>query len=174
MFHPVDKPDLKPHEKTFVFPVLYNDTAARQSFQEAIDHAVDLVARPACRSYCAGNSKAGREFFKELSIQLSVPLLWNSLTVKHPAYANEAEVRLILLGSKTALEPFTETRVRSGELVPFIKIHMPIRANDGITEIVIGPAADQLKATDALWNFLKPLKIDPANRVRSSTIPYRP
>jgi hypothetical protein len=97
--------------------------------------------------------------------------MWNSVTTKHSAYANEKEVRLIILGH---LPLFTkiETRTRRGELVPFIRSPVATQKPGNITRIMIGPAAGPT-AEDGVNNLLRAHGIDPTDRVFRSAIPYR-
>src|SRR5690348_11686961 len=94
---------------------------------------------------------------------LLVPLLWNSVTTKHSAYANEKEVRLIILGH---LPLFTkiETRTRKGELVPFTRRPMATPSRGNITKVTIGPSAGSM-AEDGVINLLRAQGIDPIDRV---------
>src|SRR5262249_36147743 len=79
-------------------------------------------------------------FKRELAIQvLAAPLIWNCLTAKHPAYAHEREVRLILPGVPTRLAPYITTRLRVNELVPYVVHHLPRRPHN-FGAIVTGPA----------------------------------
>jgi hypothetical protein len=63
------------------------------------------------------------------------------------------------------------TRVRKGEMVPYIKRDMPLHRSGSIVEIVIGPAAP-IGAEDGVRALLEKYGIEAP--VRRSTIPYRP
>jgi hypothetical protein len=100
-------------------------------------------------------------------------LIATSLTVKHKAYSNEQEVRLVMLGMRDNQKPDLRTRIRGSEIVPYMEGDMPLRDKDGITEIVIGPAAVS-SAEDAVYSLLQSLDVEPSGRIKRSTIPYRP
>jgi hypothetical protein len=97
--------------------------------------------------------------------------MWNSVTTKHSAYANEKEVRQIILGHLPLFSKI-ETRTRKGELVPFVRSPMTTRKTANIAKVVIGPAAGPT-AEDGVNNLLRSQGIDPTNRVIRSKIPYR-
>jgi hypothetical protein len=99
-------------------------------------------------------------------------LIATSLTVKHEAYSNEQEVRLVILGTRDNQKPYLRTRIRSSEIVPYMEGDMPLRDKNGITEIVIGPAAVS-SANDAVHSLLQSLAVEPGDRIKNSGIPYR-
>jgi hypothetical protein len=131
LFHVNETVDpTKPDSKVFVAPVTYGDRATRIKQSPAIGTAFDIIIRtvqnPICQQVILQDNNQGDRFIAQLSTHLLVPLMWNSVTAKHSAYANEKEVRLIVLGH---LSMFTkiETRIRRGELVPFIRIRWQLR-----------------------------------------------
>jgi hypothetical protein len=165
----------KPENNLFVAPVTYGDRATRIKQRQAIGTAIDIIMRvmqnPVCQQVILRDNSQGDRFIGEMCTHLLVPLMWNSVTTKHSAYANEKEVRLIILGH---LPLFTkiETRTRKGELVPFVRSPMPTQTRGNITRVMIGPAAGPM-AEDGVNNFLRSAGIDPTNRVFRSRIPYR-
>jgi cell division septation protein DedD len=102
---------------------------------------------------------------------LLVPLIWNGITSKHSAYANEKEVRRIILGHLPQFSKI-ETRMRRAELIPFIRSSMATQAKGNITRIMVGPAAEPAAEEDAR-ELLRSVGIDPTNLVVRSKIPYR-
>ena len=102
---------------------------------------------------------------------LASPLIWNCLTCKHPAYARENEVRLIILGSQKTFNGKVPVRIRKGEVVPYFNRPMGLRKPGNIVEVVIGPAAP-IGAEDGVRTLLDKHKIKA--RISRSTIPYRP
>jgi hypothetical protein len=172
LFHVADKPDRKPHENVFFSPVIYGEQAISERMKEVIDRAIAVVTKPENASAYMGNKKIGFEFFKEVGVAISRPILWQAITSKHEAYANEKEMRLIILGGKENLRPYVETRIRASEFVPFIRSAMPVRDAGAIAEIVIGPAASEM-AEDGLRIMLESMNVDHAHIVNLSKIPYR-
>jgi hypothetical protein len=118
-------------------------------------------------------SNVGMPFFDEMAKALiASQLIFNSLTIKHEAYQQEQEVRLIIVGQHKNLALYISTRTRRGDIVPFIKSDMPVQANGSIVEIVVGPAASRW-TEDGVHALLKPFNDASASVVRRSTIPYR-
>lgn len=164
-----------PESNVFVAPVNYGDKATRIKQRQAIETAFDIILRtihnPVCRRIILQDNNQGDRFIGEMCVQLLVPLMWNSVTTKHSAYANEKEVRLIILGHLPLFSKI-EIRTRKGELVPFIRSPMATQNKGNITRVVIGPAAGPT-AEDGVNNLLWAWGIDPTNRVFRSKIPYR-
>lgn len=158
----------------FVGPVRYNGpqlveryalplkTAVRL-FQSAVDHDRELLADKAI----------GIPFMQLLAREvIASPLIWNCLTSKHPAYAHEQEVRLVILGESAKLAPLISTRFRSSEIVPYIAQPKDLRSPHGISEIVVGPAAPA-DTERTLRTMLDSVGLTWAIDIRRSEIPYR-
>jgi hypothetical protein len=47
----------------------------------------------------------------------------------------------MMLGLRSKLKPYIETRVKNGELVVFVRHTMPIKEPRSIVEVVVGPSA---------------------------------
>jgi hypothetical protein len=99
-------------------------------------------------------------------------LIATSLTVKHKAYKSEEEVRLVMLGERDIQKAYIKTRTRRSEIVPYIERDVLFREKDGITEIVVGPAAVS-SANDAVKSLLQSFGVEPRDRIKKSGIPYR-
>jgi hypothetical protein len=174
VFWIVDKPDRKPHENVFVGPVLYDIREVTTRHHLAVDEAAAIFLDTVDRNADVVRDKAvGIPFMQDLARSvIASPLIWNSLTSKHPAYAHEREVRLVILGLRNKLLPYTTTRLRGSEIVPYIVHHLPIREPHNIVEIVIGPAAPA-DTERSVRTMLNSLAVDPNVRVSRSDIPYR-
>jgi hypothetical protein len=109
------------------------------------------------------------QFVREIIAQ---PLVWHCLTSKHPAYAHEQEVRLVIMGVAGQLSAHVTTRLRGSEIVPYIAHSMPLREPHHIAEIVVGPAAP-LDAERTVRTLLASLGLDPNTPIGRSDIPYR-
>ena len=104
-------------------------------------------------------------------IRAVVPILWTSLTTKHPAYKNEQEIRLIAISIRTQIDSHIKIRIRGSELVPYISVPVP-KLRQNTTRIVVGPAAAPT-AEDGVNHLLRSLNIDTNGIITRSTIPYR-
>jgi hypothetical protein len=169
-----DRPDLKPNEKTFVGPVLYDIRDIMERHAHAIDKAVSIVLKAANANADVVKDETTRDhFIQELCRNIiSAPLIWNCLTSKHPAYKHEKEVRLLLLNQRSNLMPYIKTRLRGSEIVPYISLPQPVRQPHMIAEIVVGPAAGA-DAERTVRTMLDSFKMDPNIPISRSYIPYR-
>ncbi len=174
LFQVEDKPNLKPHEKVFVSPVVYGEREAAKLLRPAIEKAVALVERVARDAAdIMADKSIGKLFLREMTNYLIAgALIPASLITKHQAYEHEKEVRLMIVGLELNLRPYVETRTRGAEIVPFISSDMRIRDN-GIIEIVTGPAASDA-AIAGLKTFLRLHSLDADALVHPSAVPYRP
>jgi hypothetical protein len=166
LFEAVETANPKPTEY-YVIPVVYGQKAAEQRYRVAIEAAAGLVQnnRP--------QENFRIPFLRRMADELIAgQLIATSLTVKHEAYSNEQEVRLVMLGTRDNQKPYLRTRIRGSEIVPYMEGDMPLRDKDGITEIVIGPAAVS-SANDAVHSLLQSLAVEPGDRIKNSGIPYR-
>jgi hypothetical protein len=95
------------------------------SLDEAV--AIFLAAAEANPDLMADRS-IGIPFMQEFAREIiAQPLIWNCLTSKHPAYAHESEVRLVIMGTPGDLAPHVSSRRRGSEVVPYIAHSMPLR-----------------------------------------------
>lgn len=159
----------------FVGPVRYSstDVGSRHSLYVAKAAELFLAAADANREMLADKT-IGIPFMQEFARELiASPLIWNSLTSKHPGYANEQEVRLAIMGTPSALSPHIRARFRGSEIVPYIAQPMQIREPGMITEIVLGPAAP-LDTERTMHTLLDTLGVDRNIHIVRSDIPYRP
>jgi hypothetical protein len=174
VFRIVDKPDRKPYENVFVGPMLYDTGEVINRHHLAIDEAAGIFLDTVNANADLVRDKAvGIPFVQDLArAVIASPLIWNSLTSKHPAYAHEREVRLVILGLRNKLMPYITTRLRGSEIVPYIVHHLPIREPHNIVEIVVGPAAPA-DTERSVHTMLNSLGVDPNVLVSRSDIPYR-
>jgi len=173
LFAPNDPTDADPTKNMFVGPIYYSNADSTRRHLLAIKKALwvlDKATQYAPRHL--SKPDIAKLFVRQLALWvIAAPLIWNCLTCKHPAYASEREVRLIILGMKVKFKGRISTRVRKGEMVPYIKRDMPLHRSGSIVEIVIGPAAP-IGAEDGVRALLEKYGIEAP--IRRSTIPYRP
>lgn len=97
--------------------------------------------------------------------------LWCVVVNKHPAYATEKEVRKFIIENKESVIGHLKTRTRGSEIIPYISADQPVHQEDMITEIIVGPAADQ-RAVDAVKALLLSKNMNWV-KVSKSKVPYR-
>ena len=87
-----------------VMPVVYGKNEAEQRYRPAIEQAAGIVAnnRP--------QENVRMAFLRSMADELiASQLIATSLTVKHEAYKNEEEVRLVMLGTRDIQKPDLKT-----------------------------------------------------------------
>jgi hypothetical protein len=155
-------------EKTMAANVTYDRAQCEQNFREAIRRAVAIFTRGLAHI----TADVEREQFgRELASHLAVPMFHYAITSKHPAYEHERETRLLLLNDRVHLDPLCEFRTRGSTLVPYIPSPLPVRRPGAITKIVVGPAAADVLAEDAVRAFLRRHGLSP-DLVQKSNIPF--
>jgi hypothetical protein len=160
---------LQTRELAFIGKVSYSREQTVKLMRSAATKALDIIeeALPTIDS-----DKQLSLFLQEMSVTLSVPFIWYAITSKHFAYANEDEVRLILLNSSKLLAPEIEFRTRGSNLIPFIRSPLAVKSTNSIVEIVVGPSADPT-AEDSIRTLLYSQGLPIDLPIRRSDIPYR-
>lgn len=158
------------NEVYWIAKVVYDERDARRYQHLAVDRAVRIV------SYAFANrlvpDRVKTRFLHEMSVNLSVPILWNALTTKHVAYEAERETRLIMVNSVQRLAPFVETHVRNGEVVPFVALPIPMRRRGSLTNLIVGPASSS-DSLNGARQFLRSVGLETSVHLERSSIPYR-
>jgi hypothetical protein len=169
-----DQQGRKPNENVVAGPVRYDidDVCARHDVAIAKAAAIFLETVEA-NAELVSDQQVGFPFMQNMArAVIASPLIWNCLTTKHPAYAHEREVRLILLGLAEWLGPYITTRLRGSEIVPYIAHSLPIKKPNSLAGIVVGPAAS-IDAERTVRTLLRSLGYSPDLPVSRSDIPYR-
>jgi hypothetical protein len=152
--------------------VVYDADEAAKRQKDAIDRALHILEQAEKRSLFA-DASIRDDFFRRLRVALATPLLFSSLTTKHPAWKHEAETRLIMINDKQKLANVIETRTRGSQIVSYIPITFPLQKPGILKNVWIGPAAIG-EAEIGIENLLRANNIDPTDRIRRSVVPYRP
>lgn len=170
-FTPVaPKDDAPPLDRYFVSTVEYDEEKCRERQREAIDRVV-AIAIEAGKLGLLFDAHVRAAFFRELQVAVAVPLLWNSLTVKHKAYKGEQETRLILINHVDVLAPLVKTRTRGSEIVSYLPIDFPLKRADVLRKVMVGPSALGA-ANTGVKNLLLAQGLKSVE-VLDSSIPYR-
>jgi hypothetical protein len=165
---------MKPDEAAFVAPVVYDLRTVCGRHGTAIERAAEIFLRTAdTHAVLLSDKGICIPFMQEFARGvIATPLIWNCLTSKHPAYAHEQEVRLIILGMHAKLALYMKTRIRGSEIVPYITYKMPVRREHSLGEIIVGPAANK-DAERTVRTMLETFGITHDIPVSRSDIPYR-
>lgn len=171
LFHASEITTADPTENCIVIPVVYGEQCGRDLCMPAIKKALEIVGRVIAGEATAMQDRTvGFPFLDRMARELiASELLLNSLMIKHPAYKNEAEVRLVVAGARNSFANCLSTRTRGGRIIPFIKKKFPVRANGSIAEIVVGPSA----VAGAEIGVRALFQSDTTPEIRRSDIPYR-
>jgi hypothetical protein len=173
MFGSNDPVSANPLMNVTVGPVLYRDAVTKRLHALAIRKAISglqMATQYAPKHLNQNDIFLG--FSDRLAKEaLASPMIWNCLTCKHPAYARENEVRLIILGTKETFKGKLPVRIRKGEVVPYYNRPMGLRKPGNILEVMVGPAAP-IGAEDGVRTLLDKYNINA--RISRSKIPYRP
>lgn len=169
-----DKQERKANENVVVGPVRYDIHEVCARHQAAIDKAAEIFLNAVeANAELVSDKRVGIPFMQDMArAVIASPLIWNCLTTKHPAYAHEREVRLILLGLTDRLAPYITTRLRGSEIVPYVPHQLPLRKPHSLAGIVVGPAAP-MDAERTVRTLLRSLGYSPDLPVSRSDIPYR-
>jgi Protein of unknown function (DUF2971) len=174
LFQPLETKHVDPRKNTFAGAVRYVDAQTRSRHAVGIDKAgaiLEAALRYAYRHL--RDQTIGMEFLNQLARSVvAAPLIWNSLTCKHPGYQHEAEMRLVILGQASHFRGKLSKRTRNGKTVPYIPYDVRLRELGILAEIVIGPAAPSGAATK-IKRMLKAAGVTYSVPVRHSAIPYR-
>lgn len=161
-------------EGTNTFPVQYKEALLEDIFKKLIDTLKDFSLKlPKQKS---GGFDTGE--VTEIISQFILFTIMFSLHFKHEAYRNEVEYRFLQWfgNDQKTLEQFLKYQVRSNELYRHIEFPWNTRPSV-LKRIVIGPAADPIKAMSFVNDCLKTYHADYANveitDLGESKIPYR-
>lgn len=158
----------QPIPNNSTFHITYEDEILATLHRQMIENMFDLISLPRSNNY---DHRTINNFMSELSVSLSVHALRASLFFKHKAYAHEKEYRFLQIHRPDMVFDVNQ-RYRSYELVRYRKFAWKRLQADALKEIIIGPAANCVKATQFASDCMKAFDIQDAE-VKCSTIPYR-
>ena len=122
----------------FLYPISYDICDAHLKQKEATEEAFRILSSPLIRkALCYGC--ADGEFLKELSINLAMWILFNATSYKLPQYQMESEVRALYVENQTNLSSRMMTMNGSGKRYLEYKFDAPLRENDTVADILLGP-----------------------------------
>lgn len=165
-----------------ILDVEYDALTFEQVFSPLIDQALGALINAIQR---IGKAEAKNPAFdmaaaraaadkiqKAFSIPLLVEIMFRAISLKHDAYKNEAEMRLMMFSEHHPSKANVLMRNRGSVLVPYIEKDIPIRRPGCVFEIVVGPSAITT-AEEAVRSMLGSYGLLPKVNVRRSGIPYR-
>ena len=139
LFQP-DKDDLyeEANKNLHIGRVVYGDAETDERHRLAVGHAAEIASRV---------GRANVEFVRQAPIHrylqvmahelLASQLIWNCLTAKESKYADEREVRGIVMNVKEKFDPWR--RMHGGR--NYIEHELPLKTPGSIVEVLVGPQA---------------------------------
>lgn len=150
------------------FPVTYDDAVLADLHHQMIDSMFDLISLPQGKDMDDASINA---YMRELSVYLSVYVLYAALFFKHEAYRNESEYRFLEF-HRADIPPEVKRRYRSYELVKYREFDWKRLQARALKRIVVGPAADRTKATRFATDCMATCHLGGVE-IAYSEIPYR-
>jgi hypothetical protein len=150
-FHPApfeDPENPKLEEHIYFGKVVYGDEAARARHSIVIDAAIDAIKQ----AHAAGSIRNGQDaqmFFRHISAEMTVEILWNCVTTKDSNWSHQNETRLLALNNfRSPHLPIYDADER-----PRVEIPQPL-LKKSIAEVMVGPSADSA-AEERVRRFLE-------------------
>jgi Protein of unknown function (DUF2971) len=139
LFQP-DRDDLyeEANKNIHIGRVIYGDDATSARHRLAISRAADITSRIGTANHELVRGVRPSSYLAAMARELlASQLIWNCLTAKHERYADEREVRGIIMNVKAKFDPFR--LVHDGR--NYVEHEMPLKAPGSIAEILVWPNA---------------------------------
>jgi hypothetical protein len=166
LFQP-DETELKEqaNENLHVGRVIYGDEGTERRHRLVIERAAEITSRHGHALVDAVRRAGPVRYLRTISDEvIASQLIWNCLTAKRMRYANEREVRYLVLNLRGKFDAHRKTF--GGR--PYIEAKLPLKEPGSLTEILVGPLAPD-DAEDKLRQFLD-AKSYPVLRVSRSSV----
>jgi hypothetical protein len=141
LFQP-EKDDLydEANKNLHIGRVIYGDEATSARHRLAVAKAAEITSRVGKANVeLVRTVKPGHYLSAMTRELLASQMVWNCLTAKHERYADEREVRGIIMNVKSRFDPYR--LVHNGRT--FIEHEMSLKATGSIAEILVGPLAPE-------------------------------
>jgi len=151
LFQP-DETELKEqaNENLHVGRVIYGDEATERRHRQVIEHAADITSRHGCAHIDAVRRLGPVPYLRTIVDEvIASQLIWNCLTAKSVRYANEREVRYLVLNLRGKFDAHRKTF--DGKA--YIEAKLPLKEMGSLAEILVGPLAPD-DAEQKLRQFL--------------------
>ena len=158
----------KPIPNNSTFHVIYKDAEVAEIHRQIIEKMFHLISLPRGRNL---QNAAINVYMAELQMLLTLHTLRAALFFKHEAYANEKEYRFLQIHKANVPLP-VKLKARPYSLVRYREFDWRSTSADALKEIVVGPAADYLKASQFARDCLGLFHPGTVG-ITHSEIPYR-
>jgi Protein of unknown function (DUF2971) len=160
----------KPIPQHSTFPVTYNDaelTRIQTALVDLIDPLISLPRRVPAKS------DALNAYMSDLLVYHSMNVIRGVMFFKHEGYRNEKEFRFQQLFRRDRPALGVKYRKRPHSLIRYREFDWKAVAGRSLKEIVIGPAADKIKAEHFAKDSLAAFYPTGDVSITRSAIPYR-
>ena len=139
------------NENLHVGRVIYGDAATEARHRLVIETAAAITSRVAWANRSLGKTVRPSTYFRAMVDEvIASQLIWNCLTSKRDRYANEREVRFIIMnvvGKFEGLRKFFKGKA-------YVEAPLQLKASGSIMQILVGPHAPP-DAENTVRDFLK-------------------
>lgn len=140
LFQP-DKDDLydEANKNLHIGRVVYGDTETEARHRLAIGRAAEITSRIGRANVELVRQTPIHRYLRIMAHELlASQLIWNCLTAKESKYADEREVRGIVMNVKEKFDPWRRTHAGRN----YVEHELPLKKPGSIVEILIGPKAN--------------------------------
>jgi Protein of unknown function (DUF2971) len=139
------------NENLHVGRVIYGDADTEARHRRVIEAAAEITSRVAWANRSLGSNVKPSDYFIAMVREvIASQLIWNCLTAKHQDFANEREVRFIVMN---VIKRFDGLRKRINGKT-YIEASLPLRRPGSVMQILVGPVAPS-DAEQRVSNFLR-------------------
>ncbi len=155
----------------WAFPLAYDDAKLAEILEKLALSALESVQVPD-QGYL--KMEWGKEYLTVIGTILSANAIFAASFFKHAAYRNESEYRFLSSFGINKRPKNRKYRSRPYSLAEYLEYQWGEKSLDALKKIVIGPAADRIKAEKFVDDCLRATGFSNGKvEIEHSTIPYR-
>ena len=133
-----DSLDSDPTKNLHIGRVIYGDAATADRHRLVVAHAAEITSRVGNANIAAVRAAKPAHYLVSIVRELlASQVVWNCLTAKDQRFADEAEVRCIIMNVRANFDPYR----RALGTRNYVEHELPLKAKGAIAEILIGPRA---------------------------------
>jgi hypothetical protein len=145
--------------------VVYGDADTSRRHREAIAEAAEITSRVGMANTELVRASGTSHYLVTIARELlAQQLIWNCLTAKERKFADEREVRGIIMNVKANFDPYRKTHDKRD----YVEHKLDLKTPGAIAEILVGPLAP-IGAEDMVRDLLRDLGYPPGIPVLRST-----
>jgi Protein of unknown function (DUF2971) len=139
------------NENIHVGRVIYGDAATEERHRLVIERAAEITSRVGRANQAAVHQVKPSVYLVAMAQEvIASQLIWNCLTAKHTKYANEREVRYVIMNLRKKFDAHR----KSDNGRDYIETPLQLKAPHSIMEVLVGPRAP-VGAEEMIAEFLK-------------------